>query len=68
MLEALGVPVSAAGVATWYAGVASAIVIDDEDAALAGEVGEAGLRCVVTDTIMRTPDRAAALAKVVIGA
>jgi LPPG:FO 2-phospho-L-lactate transferase len=66
MLGELGVPVSAAGVARWYRDVAGTIVIDNEDEALAPEVEEQGVRCVVTDTIMSTPERAAALARVVI--
>jgi LPPG:FO 2-phospho-L-lactate transferase len=67
MLGELGVPVSAAGVARWYREVAGTVVIDNEDAALAAEVEDEGMRCVVTDTIMSTPERAAALARAVIG-
>jgi LPPG:FO 2-phospho-L-lactate transferase len=67
MLGELGVPVSAAGVARWYRDVAATIVIDAEDEALAAEVEEQGVRSVVTDTIMSSPERAAALARVVIG-
>jgi len=67
MLGELGIPVSAAGVARWYRDVAGTLVIDTEDQALAAAVEEHGLRCVVTDTIMSTPEVAAALARVVIG-
>jgi LPPG:FO 2-phospho-L-lactate transferase len=67
MLGELGVPVSAAGVARWYRDVAGTLVIDAEDEALVAEVEEQGVRCVVTDTIMSTPEVAAALARVVIG-
>jgi LPPG:FO 2-phospho-L-lactate transferase len=66
MLGELGVPVSAAGVASWYRDVAGTLVIDTEDQALAEEVEEQGLRCLVTDTIMSTPDVAAALARLVV--
>jgi LPPG:FO 2-phospho-L-lactate transferase len=66
MLEELGVPVSAAGVAAWYAPVAGTLVVDAEDASLRPEVETLGVRCVVTDTIMGTPERAAALAKVAV--
>jgi LPPG:FO 2-phospho-L-lactate transferase len=68
MLGELGVPVSAAGVAAWYRDVAGTLVIDDEDASLAPEVEATGVRCVVTDTIMRSPEVAAALALTVVGA
>jgi LPPG:FO 2-phospho-L-lactate transferase len=67
MLGELGIPVSAAGVARWYRDVAGTLVIDTEDQALAAAVKEHGLRCIVTDTIMSTPEVAAALARVVIG-
>jgi LPPG:FO 2-phospho-L-lactate transferase len=66
MLGELGVPVSAAGVARWYRDVAGTLVIDVEDQALAPEVEEHGVRAVVTDTIMSSPERAAALARVVV--
>jgi LPPG:FO 2-phospho-L-lactate transferase len=66
MLGELGVPVSAAGVARWYRDLAGTLVIDDEDAGLATEVEEHGVRAVVTDTIMSTPERAAALARKVV--
>jgi LPPG:FO 2-phospho-L-lactate transferase len=68
MLGELGVPVSAAGVAAWYHDVAGTLVVDTEDAALAPEVESKGVRCVVTDTVMRTPDVAAALAATAVGA
>ena len=61
MLAELGVPVSASGVAAWYHDVAGTIVIDAVDADLAPEIEATGQRCVVTDTMMRTPDVAAAL-------
>jgi LPPG:FO 2-phospho-L-lactate transferase len=66
MLAELGVPVSAVGVAAWYRDVAGTLVVDREDQALAPDVEALGLECVVTDTIMATPDRAAALAEIVI--
>ena len=62
MLAELGVPVSAAGIAAWYHDVAGTIVIDVVDADLAPGIETKGQRCVVTDTMMRTPDVAAALA------
>ena len=66
MLGELGVPVSAAGVARWYRDVAGTLVIDTEDEALAADVEAQGVRGVVTDTIMSTPERAAALARTVL--
>ena len=67
MLGELGVPVSAVGVARWYRDVAGTLVIDREDGSLAADVEAQGVRGVVTDTIMSTPERAAALARKVIG-
>jgi hypothetical protein len=43
-------------------------VIDHADRALAPAVEEAGMRCVVTDTIMASPERAAALAATTLAA
>jgi hypothetical protein len=43
-------------------------VIDNVDTDLAGGVEAEGVRCVVTDTVMRTVDVAAALAKTAIEA
>jgi LPPG:FO 2-phospho-L-lactate transferase len=68
MLGELGVPVSASGVAAWYHDVAGTIVIDAVDAELAVEVEAKGQRCVVTDTVMRTPEVAAELAATAVGA
>jgi LPPG:FO 2-phospho-L-lactate transferase len=62
MLRAAGVEVSPVGVATLYAPIAGTLIIDRIDEHLAGAVEEAGMRCVVTDTVMRTPDIARALA------
>jgi LPPG:FO 2-phospho-L-lactate transferase len=66
MLTELGHEATVVGVARLYAPLASTLVIDDTDAALADEVEAVGMRCVVTDTIMRGPAEAAALAKTVL--
>ncbi len=66
LLRELGHESSVVGVARLYAPIASTLVIDEADAALASEVEAAGLRCVVVPTIMRTPADAAALAEVVL--
>jgi LPPG:FO 2-phospho-L-lactate transferase len=61
LMRELGHDDSVAGVARLYATLAGTLVVDDEDGALAEAVRAAGLRCVVTDTIMRDPGAAAAL-------
>lgn len=61
MLAELGHEQSVVGVARHYRGFAGTLVIDGADAALAPEVEAAGMRCVVTDTVMRTPAVAAEL-------
>jgi LPPG:FO 2-phospho-L-lactate transferase len=62
MLRDLGHEPSALGVARLYAGIARVFVLDEADAALRGPVEALGMRAVVTDTIMSTPERARALA------
>jgi LPPG:FO 2-phospho-L-lactate transferase len=68
LLTELGHDASVVGVARLYAPYASTLVIDEQDAALAPQVEAEGLRCVVTDTIMRDPRVAASLARAVVGA
>jgi LPPG:FO 2-phospho-L-lactate transferase len=53
MLESLGHEPSPVGVAAIYQGLVDALVIDRQDADLAGRVEALGIRAVVTDTIMR---------------
>jgi LPPG:FO 2-phospho-L-lactate transferase len=53
MLESLGHEPSPVGVAAIYEGLIDALVIDRQDADLAGRVEALGIRAVVTDTIMR---------------
>ena len=67
LLTELGHEASVVGVAQLYAQVAATLVVDDADAGLAAEVEAAGVRCVVAPTIMRAPEDAAALARVVLG-
>jgi len=66
MLRELGHEPSAAGVAGLYADVAATLVIDTVDADQADAVAAVGVRPVVTDTVMTTPDRAEALARTVL--
>lgn len=68
MLGELGHDVSVVGVAELYATVASSLVIDAADARRAPEIEAAGLSVTVTDTVMRSPHVAAALARTVVGA
>lgn len=67
LLRELGHEDSVVGVARLYAPFAGTLVIDTLDADHADAVRAAGLRCVVTDTIMRDPDAAAALSRAALG-
>lgn len=68
MLAELGHEASAVGVARLYAPIAGTLVIDTADAALAPLVEAAGMRCVVADTIMKTPEVAASLTRTCLAA
>jgi LPPG:FO 2-phospho-L-lactate transferase len=68
MLTELGHEASVVGVARLWAPFAATLVIDEADAARADEVGAAGMRPVVTSTVMSGPAEAAALARTVLGA
>lgn len=63
LLPAAGSKVSAAAVAERYAGFLDAWVLDDVDAGEVAAVERLGVRAVTTDTIMRTPQVAAAVAR-----
>lgn len=67
MLRELGHEPSAVAVAHLYASVAGTLVIDKTDAELADEVEKVGVRCVVTDTVMRDVEAATALSATVLG-
>jgi LPPG:FO 2-phospho-L-lactate transferase len=67
LMRELGHDDSVVGVARLYAPFAGTLVVDTADAHHADAVRAAGLRCVVTDTIMRDPDAAAALCGVALG-
>ena len=62
MLAELGHEPSVIGVAELYAPIAAALVIDPADAHLAADVEATGLRCIVTPSVMATPDVARDLA------
>lgn len=68
MLRELGHEVSVVGIARLYADVAGTLVIDEADAALTGDVEDAGIRCVVAPTVMSDARRAADLAGLVLEA
>jgi LPPG:FO 2-phospho-L-lactate transferase len=68
MMAELGHPVSVAGIARLYRDLAGALVIDERDRDLAGAVEAEGVRCIVTDTVMRTADVSAALGRTVLAA
>jgi LPPG:FO 2-phospho-L-lactate transferase len=63
LLPAIGVPVSAVGVARHYREWLDGWVLDDEDAAHADAVRDLGVLAEVTDTMMDEPGVATALAR-----
>ncbi len=65
MLRELGHDASVVGIARYYAGFASTLVIDEADAEFADAVRAAGMECVVTGTIMADPRQAATLGRLV---
>lgn len=68
LLVELGHEATVVGVARLYAAIASVLVIDPVDAHLAPEVEAAGMRCVITPSIMSTPEIACELARCTIDA
>lgn len=67
LLLELGHESSVVGVARLWRDIAATLVVDRADAALAPAVEAEGMRCVVTDTVMRTTSQAAALTEVCLG-
>lgn len=68
LLTELGHQASVAGVARLWAPWVGTLVVDVADADLAAEVEAAGVRCVVTPTVMSGPAESAALARAVLDA
>jgi len=66
LLAELGHIPTVVGVAELYAPLASTLVIDEADAALAPAVEASGLRCIVAPTVMSSPRIAAELADTVL--
>jgi LPPG:FO 2-phospho-L-lactate transferase len=63
LMTELGHEASVVGVAKIYAPICGTLIIDNADAHLATAVEAQGMRCIVTDTIMKTPQVSAALAR-----
>ena len=68
LLLELGHDPSVVGVARLYAPIAAALVVDPLDAHLAPGVEQSGMRCVVSPSIMSTPQAATNLAVAVLAA
>ena len=68
LMAELGTEPSVVGVARLYAPWVGTLVVDVADASHATAVEAEGVRCVVAPTVMRTPERAEALARVVVDA
>jgi LPPG:FO 2-phospho-L-lactate transferase len=65
LMAELGTEPSVVGVARLYAPWVGTLVIDEADRARSSEVEAEGVHCVVGPSIMDTPARAAALARMV---
>jgi LPPG:FO 2-phospho-L-lactate transferase len=63
LMAPLDIEVSCVGIAREYAPFCDALVIDAVDAHLAAEVEKVGVRAIVTDTMMRSPEIATELAR-----
>ena len=66
LLDEIGPGATAEGIAHSYADIAATLVIDSVDASWAPAVEATGVRCVVTDTLMDTSERASTLATAVL--
>ena len=66
MLEELGFERNSVGIASLYKDIARTLVIDEVDSDLSPRVESEGMEALVTNTIMDTPARAAALASAVL--
>jgi LPPG:FO 2-phospho-L-lactate transferase len=66
LMAELGTEPTVVGVARLYAPWVGTLVIDDADAHHAAAVEAEGVRCVVTPTVMSSPQRAEALAQTVL--
>ena len=67
LLPAVGAATSAAGVAAWYGDLLDGWVVDQQDAASAGQIAAGGVAVSVTDTVMASVAVAEALARTALG-
>ena len=63
LMTELGHESSVVGVAKLYAPICGTLVIDTADAHLASKVEAEGMRCVIVDTVMSTPEKSQNLAR-----
>jgi LPPG:FO 2-phospho-L-lactate transferase len=63
LLRGLGCEVSARGIAAWYQGLIDGLVIDERDADLAEEIEAMGVATRVLDTLMKTTEVSASVAR-----
>ena len=63
LMTELGHESSVVGVAKLYAPICGTLIIDTADAHLASKVEAEGMRCVVVDTVMSTPEKSKHLAR-----
>ena len=63
LMTELGHESSVVGVAKLYAPICGTLIIDSADAHLASKVEAEGMRCVVVDTVMSTPEKSKHLAR-----
>ena len=66
LLTEMGGEASSAGIARWYQGLIDTLIIDETDAADKASVEACGVRCVVTQTVMDTPEISQSLAQTVL--
>ena len=63
LMTELGHESSVVGVAKLYAPICGTLIIDTADAHLASKVEAEGMRCVIVDTVMSTPEKSQHLAR-----
>ena len=63
LMTELGHESSVVGVAKLYAPICGTLIIDTADAHLASKVEAEGMRCVIVDTVMSTPEKSQNLAR-----
>jgi LPPG:FO 2-phospho-L-lactate transferase len=66
MLAALGIDPTAIGVFKLYSDIIDIMVLDREDSKLAPLIEDSGKRCIVTDTLIRSRQESARLAKTIL--